>query len=347
MSARVLVTGAAGYVGSHVAVALAQAGYKVVGVDNFVAGSRDSVVRLRQLCGSGFNFEAADVRDHRRLLQVFRTHAPDAVLHLAALKSVPESERAPIAFYDVNVHGLATLLAVMQAVGVRTLVHASTACVYGEPQELPVDERHPMMPINPYGRSKAVAEQLLADARRADPLLRVAVLRHFNAAGAHESGLIGQWPVGPAAATKFAPNAFRVALGLAEQVAIFGGQWPTRDGSPVRDFVHVMDLAAAHVSALEALARGVRSFTVNLGSGRGLSLLEVLRTYETAARRSLRHAVERPRVGDVAEIFADCSRSRTLLGWVARRSPEQMALDAWRFFRLNPRGFSRGLLTAT
>lgn len=343
--ARVLVTGAAGYVGAHVVVALAQAGHRVIGVDNFAAGARDCVPRLRQLVGERFDFEIADVRDATRLAQVFSTHRPAAVVHLAALKSVPQSERAPIAYYEVNVHGLATLLATMQAQGVRTLVHASTACVYGQPQMLPTAERVRLAPINPYGRSKAVAEQLIADARRADPQLRVAVLRLFNPAGAHESGLIGQWPMGPAAATKLVPSAFSVALGASEHVDVHGADWPTHDGTAARDFVHVCDVADAHASALEALARGVKSFTVNIGSGRSVTVLQALRAFEAAARREIPYRLRDRRAGDVAEIFADASRARTLLGWVPRRSLEDMAVDAWRFFRLNPRGFRRSEAT--
>ncbi len=344
--ARVLVTGAAGFVGAHVVVALAQAGHHVIGVDNFAAGARDCVPRLRQLVGDRFEFEIADVRDAARLAQMFTAHRPAAVVHLAALKSVPQSERAPIAYYEVNVHGLATLLATMQAHGVRTLVHASTACVYGQQQQaLPVSERARLTPVNPYGRSKAVAEQLIADARRADPDLRVAVLRLFNPGGAHESGLIGQWPMGPVAATKFVPSAFSVALGAAPHVDVHGADWPTQDGTAARDFVHVCDVADAHTSALEALARGVKSFTVNIGSGRPVTVLEALRAFEAAARREIPYRLRDRRAGDVAEIFADTSRARTLLGWVARRSLDDIAADAWRFFRLNPRGFRRSEAT--
>lgn len=328
MTARILVTGVAGYLGSHVAVALAQAGFDVIGLDTTV--DRQALTRLRHLCGERLVFERVDVRDSARVLEVLSRHRPAAVMHLALLAA---GRGAPLAYYDINVHGLTTLLGAMAAAGLRTLVLASSSAVYGAPVITPVSERAVPAAFEPHGRTLATCEHLLTDLRAADARWRFGVLRVFEAVGTHDSGLIGD----------FAPNdgsvlaqALDVAGGQRARIDLAGGDWPTRDGTRVRDWVHVLDVADGFLRALEALARGTGSFTVNLGRGQGVSELQLVAALERVARRPLPFHLA-GRSGGIAEIFADVRRAQTLLGWSARLGVDRICADAWRARRLNRR----------
>lgn len=329
MTARILVTGVAGYLGAHVAVALAQAGFDVIGLDS--AADRHALTRLQHLCGERLVFERADVRDGARVLEVLSRHRPAAVMHLALLAA---GRGTPLAYYDVNVHGLTTLLGAMAAAGLRTLVLASSSAVYGAPVVTPVVERGVPVAIDAHGRTLATCEHLLSDLRAADGRWRFGVLRVFEAAGAHDSGLIGDFAPGDSGVLA---QALDVAAGLRPRVDVPGGDWPTRDGTRVRDWVHVLDVADGFLRALEALARGTGSFTVNLGRGEGVSELQLVAALERATRRPLPFHLG-GRSGGIAEIFADVRRAQTLLGWSARHGVDRICCDAWRARRLNRRG---------
>lgn len=336
MTARILVTGVAGYLGSHIAVALAQAGFEVIGFDSLAAAEPQAVSRLRHLCGDRFVFDRIDLRDGEAVLAGLARHRPAAAIHCALLA---DGAPSPLAYYENNVHGLATLLGAMTAAGLRTLLFASSVAVYGTPAVTPVAERRLPAPRAAHGRSLAACEQMLDDLRQSDSRWRIGVLRVFDMAGSHESGLIGDWRRGH---TDVLAQSLDVACGLRESVLLNGGDWPTRDGTRVRDWVHVCDVADGFMRALEALARGTGSFTVNLGSGQGRSELQLLSALEHASRRPLPFRLGE-RQGGIAEIFAETSRAQTLLGWSARHGIERLCADAWRTRRLNWRGFSEAL----
>jgi UDP-glucose 4-epimerase len=333
LAARILLTGVAGYLGAHVAVALAQAGFEVIGLDRQPGSQRPEIGRLRHLCGDQLHVDRVDLREPSEVLRCLSRHRPAAVIHCALLGPGAAS---PLAYYDNNVHGLTTLLAAMTAVDLRTLVMASSSAIYGKPALPTVTERSLPAPLNAHGHSLAACEALLADLRRADPRWRLAVLRVFQSLGAHDSGLIGDY----AAGTKdLLAQALDAAEGGGERVALNGGNWPTRDGTRVCDLVHVTDVARGVLRALEALARGIGSFTVNLGSGRGCSELQLLATVERVLRRAVPFDLG-SRTEGVAEIIADCRRAKTLLDWSAQSSIEQMCADAWRARRLARRGLA-------
>lgn len=329
MAARILVTGVAGYLGAHVTVALAHAGFDVIGVDHRPA-STPTIGRLQHLCGDQLTVERVDLREPAAVLKALSRHRPAAVIHCALLGPGAASL---LAYYDNNVHGLTTLLAAMTAVGLRTIVMASSSAVYGKPAMPLAAERDATAPLNAHGRSLAACESLLADVRAVDPRWRHAVLRVFQTVGAHDSGVLGEYEKG---ASDVLAQVFEVTAGRAEQVELNGGDWPTRDGTRVRDLVHVTDVARGVLRALEALARGTGSFTVNLGSGEGCSELELLAVAERVVRRPIPFQMGR-RKEEVAAIFADCRRASTLLNWTASLSIEQMCVDAWRAQRLDRR----------
>ena len=328
MRETVLVTGGAGYIGSHLVVELARAGYAPIILDNFANSSADVVPRLRQLTGQPLAMIRADVRDRGALARAFFDNKIAAVIHCAGLKAVAEGEARPLAYYDTNVGGAIALVETMAAAGVKTLVFSSSATVYGQPDHDLVAEDAPLRPQSVYGRTKRAVEQILEDAAAADKSWRVALLRYFNPAGAHPGGEIGEAPSTP---NNLVPVLCEVALGARPEVEIFGNDYPTTDGTGVRDYIHVMDLAEGHVAALKHLDRQHGVTTLNLGMGRGCSVLEVIASFERACGRSLPRRIVARRAGDVAICCADPTRAVTALGWRARRDLDAICADAWRW----------------
>ena len=329
MTSTVLVTGGAGYIGSHIAVAVADAGRRPVVLDNFSNSEPAVIDRISELAGAPVTCIEADVRDTGALRQVFHDHPIDAVIHCAGLKAVGEGETRPLAYYDVNVGGTLRLTEVMGEAGVSALVFSSSATVYGQPDDLPVVEDAPMRPFSVYGRTKRQAEQFLIDMAAANPNWRVGILRYFNPAGAHPSGRIGEAPSGKP--NNLVPLMCRIASGEYNELSIYGSDWPTPDGTGIRDYIHVQDLAEGHVAALDFLERNTGSRILNLGLGRGYSVLEVVAAFERACGRKLAKAFAPRRPGDVACYYADAERAATVLGWRAQRDLDVICADAWRW----------------
>jgi len=337
-SARVLLTGATGYIASHTWLALAAAGYEGVGIDNFVNSSAEVLARLQALGGKAPDFVEADVRDKATLETVFASQPIDAVVHFAALKAVGESTAKPLAYFANNVGGLLSLCEVMAAHGCKTIVFSSSATVYGKPERLPIDEDAPLSTTSPYGATKLMGEEILREVQAADPSWAVALLRYFNPVGAHESGMIGEDPRGTP--NNLMPYVTQVAVGKRDRLRVFGNDYDTPDGTGVRDYIHVQDLADGHVAALRYLLDAKRSITANLGTGRGYSVLELVRAFERASGRDVPCEIVARRPGDVDACYADPSRARRLLGWQARRDIDAMCADSWRWQRMNPNGYS-------
>ncbi len=335
--ATILLTGAAGYIASHTWLSLQAAGFDVVGVDDFRNSSPRVLDRLRELAPRPVVFERADVCDAAALDAVFARHAIDAVVHFAALKAVGESTAQPLAYYANNIGGLVNTCQVMQRRGVRRFVFSSSATVYGDPQQLPITEDSPLSATNPYGQTKLMGETILADLGRADPAWQTACLRYFNPVGAHDSGRIGEDPRGTP--NNLMPYVAQVAVGRREALQVFGNDYPTPDGTGVRDYIHVCDLADGHVAALRRLLDQPGSLTVNLGTGRGYSVLDVVKAYAAASGRKVPYRVVPRRPGDVAACWADPTRAAQLLGWRARHDLDRMCADSWRWQSLNPNGF--------
>jgi len=336
----VLVTGGAGYIGSHTVVELVAAGWPVVVLDNLSNASAESVARVRRITGGDVPLVRGDVRDEGLLADLLARHAFTATLHFAGLKAVGESVAQPLAYYDNNVSGTQALLRCLDRAGVRRFVFSSSATVYGDPQSVPLREDAPTGPTNPYGRSKLMVEWILADLAASDPRWATGVLRYFNPVGAHPSGLIGEDPTG--VPNNLMPFVAQVAVGRRERLSVFGSDWPTHDGTGVRDYIHVVDLARGHVAALERLVAGPGSFTVNLGTGAGHSVLEMVRAFERASGRSVPFEFVARRPGDVAACYADPSLAQRMLGWRAELGVERMCEDAWRWQSANPDGYRGG-----
>ena len=333
----ILVTGGAGYIGSHTCVELLNGGYEVIAVDNLVNSHRESLERVKRITGKPVTFYEADVCDHDALNRIFEKHAVSGVIHFAALKAVGESVAKPIEYYRNNINGLLVVLDVMRKHGVKQFVFSSSATVYGVPERSPIDESFPLSATNPYGQSKLIAEQILRDVVIADASWRVAVLRYFNPVGAHESGLIGEDPAG--IPNNLMPYVAQVAVGKLEKLRVFGGDYPTPDGTGVRDYIHVVDLARGHLAALDALVARDSGFVVNLGTGRGYSVLEVVKAFEQACGRDVPYEIVARRPGDISECFANPALAKSLLGWEAEFGIERMCRDHWRWQEGNPRGF--------
>jgi UDP-glucose 4-epimerase len=334
----VLVTGGAGYIGSHSCVELLQAGHRVVVVDNLSNSSAVAVERVQELGGDALDFHDVDVRDRAALDYVFAANDVDAVVHFAGLKAVGESVAEPLRYYDNNVSGTATLLAAMAQHGVHRIVFSSSATVYGAPDTVPIAEDAAVRPINPYGRTKLFIEEMLRDVVAASPSWRAILLRYFNPVGAHPSGRIGEDPHG--IPNNLMPFVMQVAAGRLPQVKVFGDDYPTPDGTGVRDYVHVVDLARGHVDALSALDTIEGCRAVNLGTGRGHSVLEVLGAASAAVGRALPYEVVARRPGDAATVYADPSLAAELIGWCAQRSLTDMVADHWNWQRSNPNGYA-------
>ncbi|WP_261575151.1 UDP-glucose 4-epimerase GalE [Frankia gtarii] len=336
----ILVTGAAGFIGSHTCVELLAAGHRVVGVDNFINSSPRVLDRLRKVAGQSLEFVRLDVRDRVALGEVFRRWPVDAVIHFAARKAVGESVEMPLEYYDTNVNATLGLVSVMAEHGVHRLVFSSSCSIHGEVDTVPITEDTPARPTNPYSRTKWMCEQILADVCAHDPAWHVISLRYFNPAGAHESGLLGEDPHG--VPNNVMPYLAQVAVGRRAELAIFGDDYPTPDGTGVRDYIHVVDLAEGHRQAVDHLADQAGHRVINLGTGAGTSVRELHAAFSAACGQDLPCRVVARRPGDVAALVADATLAREALGWTARRSVADMCRDAWQFQRLNPEGYDNG-----
>jgi len=334
----VLLTGAAGFIGSHTWLALLSAGFRVVGLDDFSNSSPEVLKRIEKLSGATPDFVRGNVCDAATLDSVFTRERIDAVVHFAAFKAVGESTAKPLAYYANNIGGLLTLTQAMARHGCKTFVFSSSATVYGRPESLPIREDAPLSATNPYGATKLMGENILRDVERADPDWAIALLRYFNPVGAHESGLIGEDPRG--IPNNLMPFVTQVAVGKRERLQVFGQDYDTVDGTGVRDYIHVMDLANGHADALRYLLREKRSITANLGTGRGHSVLEVVRAFERASGRPVPLDIVARRPGDVDATYADASLATTALGWRATRDLDAMCVDSWRWQSMNPNGLA-------
>jgi UDP-glucose 4-epimerase len=333
----ILLTGAAGYIASHTWLALLEAGYRVVGVDDFSNSSPEVLKRLAELSGTTPTFEQADVCDPTAMHEVVQRHRPDAAVHFAAFKAVGESTQKPLAYYRNNLGGLVNVCETLLAQGCKRFVFSSSATVYGKPERLPITEDCALSATNPYGATKLFGERILEDLGAADPEWCTASLRYFNPVGAHASGRIGEDPRGTP--NNLMPYVAQVAVGRREYLQVFGNDYDTPDGTGVRDYIHVVDLAEGHVAALNYLFDKSASITVNLGTGRGYSVLEVVKAYEAASGRSIPYRFAPRRPGDVAAVYADPASAERLLGWRARHDLARMCEDSWRWQQMNPRGF--------
>jgi len=337
MKPTVLLTGATGYIASHTWLALLEAGYGVVGVDNFSNSSPEVLNRLRELSGREPVFERANACDVAAMEDILGRHRVEAAVHFAAYKAVGESVAKPLAYYANNLGGLLTVCAALQRHGVRRFVFSSSATVYGDPARLPITEDMPLTATNPYGQTKLMAEQMLRDLGVADPAWQTACLRYFNPVGAHESGCIGEDPRDTP--NNLMPYVAQVAVGRLPRLQVFGDDYATPDGTGVRDYIHVTDLAEGHVAALRRLFTHEGSFTVNLGTGRGCSVLEVVAAYAAASGREIPYDVVPRRPGDVAACWADPTLADVLLGWRAKHDLARMCADSWRWQSQNPKGY--------
>lgn len=332
----ILVTGGTGYIGSHTVVELLNAGRPVVILDDLSNSKRSALQRIATITGQTPVFEQVDLRDRAAVAAVFARHPIEAVIHFAGKKAVGESVARPAWYYDHNVGGSAILLEAMREAGVRTLVFSSSATVYGDPASVPIREDFPLGATNPYGHSKLMIEQMLADLDRSEPGWRIARLRYFNPVGAHASGMIGEDPAG--VPNNLMPFVAQVAVGRRAKLSVFGSDYPTPDGTGVRDFIHVVDLAQGHLAALACLESRPGLLTVNLGTGRGTSVLELVAAFEAASGRRIPYDLVARRPGDIASCYADCSLAKQLLGWQAQHGVARMCADSWRWQQQNPEG---------
>ncbi len=334
---KVMVTGGAGYIGSHTSLELLKAGDEVIVVDNLANADQESLRRVERLAGSTLTFYRVDLLDREALDEVFQKHDIDAVIHFAALKAVGESVAKPLEYYQNNLTGTLNLCFCMRDHGVRRLVFSSSATVYGEPETMPITEDFPRSATNPYGWTKFMNEQMLRDLHRSDPTWRIALLRYFNPVGAHASGEIGEDPNG--IPNNLFPYITQVAVGRRPTLQVFGDDYPTPDGTGVRDYIHVVDLAVGHVKAIEKLDQGPGVHAYNLGTGRGYSVLEVIAAFEKASGKPVPYEVVARRPGDVHTSFADPTKAAEELGWSAEKGIEAMCQDAWRWQAQNPEGY--------
>ena len=335
--ATILLTGATGYIASHTWLALLSAGFRVVGLDNFANSSPEVLNRLRRLSGQEPAFERGNVCDGAAVEAVFDRYPIDAVVHFAALKAVGESAQKPLLYYANNLGGLMAVCEAMRRHGSKRMVFSSSATVYGTPVHLPFREDHPLAAVNTYGRTKLMGETILTDLEHSDPQWKIALLRYFNPVGAHESGQIGEDPRD--VPNNLMPYITQVAVGKRPRLQVFGNDYDTPDGTGVRDYIHVLDLAEGHVAALHHVLDHDRSITANLGTGVGHSVLELIRAFEKASERPIPYEIVARRQGDVGTSFADASLAHELLGWQAKRDINAMCMDSWRWQRMNPNGY--------
>lgn len=333
----ILVTGGTGYIGSHTVVQLLAAGNKVVILDNLVNSKREVVNRIEQITGKRVDLVVGDIRDRAVLRSLFANQAIDAVIHFAGLKAVGESVAEPLKYYDNNVSGSVVLFEEMARANVKTLVFSSSATVYGDPGVVQYTEDLPLKPVNVYGRTKLMVEDILRDLKHADPAWRIALLRYFNPVGAHESGMIGEDPSG--VPNNLMPFVAQVAVGKRAKLAVFGCDYPTPDGTGKRDYIHVDDLAAGHLAALNVLNQSPETLTVNLGTGRPYSVLEMINAFAAASGKPVAYEIAPRRTGDLPEYYAEPTLAKTLLGWEAQHDIDRMCADTWRWQSQNPLGF--------
>ena len=335
---RILLAGGAGYIGSHTCVELLNAGHKVAVVDNLVNASAEALKRVEQITGERIPFYRADIRDRGKMADILRRERIDGVINFAGLKAVGESVHKPLEYYDNNIGGMVTLCEAMGECGVKNLIFSSSATVYGDPAEMPITEACPRgKTTNPYGRTKAMLEDILTDLHTADEEWNIVLLRYFNPIGAHESGLIGENPKG--IPNNLVPYIAQVAVGRLDHLKVYGNDYPTVDGTGVRDYIHVVDLAKGHVKALKKLEPGSGVSVYNLGTGRGYSVLEVLHAYEQACGKKLKYEIVPRREGDIAACYCDAGKAERELGWKAEKDLADMCRDSWRWQSMNPEGF--------
>jgi UDP-glucose 4-epimerase len=334
----ILVTGAAGYIGSHTCVELLEEGYSVVALDNLSNSSRESLNRVEKITSRKIPFYEADVRDRHLLDSLLKEHKIAAAIHFAGLKAVGESVEKPLLYFENNVSGTLTLLQAMASASIKNFLFSSSATVYGDPESVPISEDARLSVTNPYGRSKLIVEQMLNDFNKADPAWVIGTLRYFNPVGAHASGLIGEDPRG--IPNNLMPYVSQVACGRRERLSVFGNDYPTPDGTGVRDYIHVVDLAQGHVAALRQMFKAEKSFTVNLGTGQGYSVLDIVRAFEAASGRAIPYQITARRPGDIAVCYANPSKAKELLGWQAKKDLVAMCADHWRWQSMNPNGFT-------
>ena len=334
----ILVTGGAGYIGSHTCVELLNAGHSVTVFDNFCNSQAEALARVERITGKKPALVQGDIRNHTELISALRLSGATAVIHFAGLKAVGDSVQKPLLYYDNNVVGTMRLLEAMTECGVKTLVFSSSATVYGDPQHLPLTEDHPLSTTNPYGQTKLVIEEMLRDLYRSDTTWRIGILRYFNPVGAHASGLIGEDPRG--IPNNLLPFVAQVAVGRRELLNVWGDDYDTPDGTGVRDYIHVVDLALGHLKALERLEKQAECTAINLGTGVGYSVLDMVRAFEQASGRPVPYKVAARREGDIAACYADPAQALALLGWQAKRDLRAMCADAWHWQSANPSGYA-------
>lgn len=327
----ILVTGGAGYIGSHTCVELLNAGYEIIVFDNFINSKPKALQRIKQITNKDFKFYEADLLDRSAIESIFAENQIDAVIHFAGLKAVGESVELPLRYYLNNVSGTLILCETMAKYKVKRLVFSSSATVYGNPRTVPIKEDFPLATNNPYGSTKLMIENILRDLYASDNEWSIALLRYFNPIGAHKSGLIGEDPNG--IPNNLMPYITRVAVGKLEILSVFGDNYPTKDGTGVRDYIHVVDLSLGHIKALEKVmqTKGIEAY--NLGTGKGYSVLEVIRTFERATGQKVNYKIVPRRAGDIAECYADPQKAKLELGWVARRELDEMCVDSWEFVK--------------
>ena len=335
----ILVCGGAGYIGSHTCVELLAAGYDIVVADNYYNSCPEAIRRVKEISGKDFRFVEIDLTDAEKVEELFAQNPDiDSVIQFAAYKAVGESVSKPIEYYTNNLATTLTVLAAMRRHGVNSIVFSSSATVYGDPEKVPIDENCRVGgTTNPYGTSKLMNEMLLTDCCKAYPEMNVALLRYFNPIGAHKSGLIGEDPNG--IPNNLVPYIAKVAVGALEKVHVFGNDYPTPDGTGVRDYIHVVDLAKGHVAAIKKLEQKPGLFICNLGTGKGYSVLEVIKAYEKACGKTLPYVIDPRRPGDIASVYADPAKAKNELGWVAQYGIEEMCADSWKWQSMNPNGY--------
>jgi UDP-glucose 4-epimerase len=336
---RILVTGGAGFIGSHTDVELLEAGYDVTVADNLCNANMESIKRVEQITGKKVTFYEADIRDAAAMDRIFKAEKIDAVIHFAGLKAVGESVHKPLEYYDNNIHGTLVLLDVMRNNNVKNIIFSSSATVYGNPAQIPITEECPKGTCtNPYGWTKSMLEQILTDVHTADPSWNVILLRYFNPIGAHKSGLIGEDPKG--IPNNLLPYVTQVAIGKLKELSVFGNDYPTPDGTGVRDYIHVVDLARGHVAAIGKIKEAPGVVIYNLGTGKGYSVLDVVHAFEKANDIKVPYVIKPRRDGDIATCYSDAAKAKKELGWTAQYDIEDMCRDAWNWQKKNPNGYN-------